>query len=695
MNNPGNISRNSAAAVQLCFLLARRARSYFITSTNTIQKDGGNICLENSTSEVDEVQEQSFIDYSVLPLTKERTEKDAASHRQDISRKQIRENGITKKKISLFLEKFMSYQESFQHDLQNAGMCESHIHEATNSFTTHLMDGIAEDENLAYFIKKIAPDADDKETMFECFLTYAKQRYPLHESAEELRTIGDLTNIASWFTSARKMKRKIVFHSGPTNSGKTYHALKRFQDSNSGIYGGPLRMLAAEVYSRTNMNGIKCDMITGEQRLYSNSEFDPSDHVACTVEMYNLSKDYECAVIDEIQLLRDVERGWGWTNAFLGVQANEVHVCGEPAAEHVLKALIKSTGDDLEIRRYKRLTPLHIQRKSLGHLQAVRSGDCVVAFSRQKIFQIKAEIEKTTRHKCSIIYGGLPPQIRLEQARRFNDPNCEQTILIASDAIGMGLNLSIRRLIFHSLRKFDGRQMIRLPAYHAKQIAGRAGRFGTQFPEGYVTTLHPGDLLPLRGLLKSDADAVEKAGLRPSYELIEMISHVLPKATLMQLLDAFTTYAKLDGNYFLCDVEHTKEMAQAISDIPLTLQQQYHLSSAATDRTNKSALITLAVIKIATLFSEGKPIGPDEMKSILDWPLKKSRTSDDLAKLESIHDVFDLHLWMSYKYEAIFVEREAVRELQMHVEKLIEEGIDRLSSKRRKKYWKFARNPFR
>ena len=102
MNNPRNLLRNSAAAVQLCFLLARRARSYFSTSINAIQNDGGNANLVHSTSEEDEVKEQSFIDYSVLPLEK-KTEKDAAHHRQDVSRKQICENGITKGTMTLHL----------------------------------------------------------------------------------------------------------------------------------------------------------------------------------------------------------------------------------------------------------------------------------------------------------------------------------------------------------------------------------------------------------------------------------------------------------------------------------------------------------------------------------------------------------------------------------------------------------------
>ncbi|XP_065071414.1 ATP-dependent RNA helicase SUPV3L1, mitochondrial-like [Rhopilema esculentum] len=601
----------------------------------------------------------------------------------------------TKKEVKEFVKCLAYCKTTFKEPLKELSISNTQADEAFEALKTNLTMEIKGDENLAYHIKNLGSSKDKEEVAFECFINYIKQRYPVKETQPELEAATDLRNIANWFTMARKIKRKIIFHAGPTNSGKTYHALRRFERSNTGIYGGPLRMLAAEVYTRTNTNGILCDMLTGEQRLYATSEFQPSDHVSCTVEMYKIDNEYDCAVIDEIQLLRDRERGWAWTNAFLGIQAKEVHVCGEPAAELALRSLVRATGDDLEIRRYQRLTPLHIQTKSVGSLKAVRPGDCVVAFSRQKIFQIKDEIERKTKLKCSVIYGGLPPAIRLEQARKFNDPQFEECILVASDAIGMGLNLSIRRLIFHSLRKFDGKKMIPLPPYHAKQIAGRAGRFGTDFPEGFATTLHAKDLLPLREMLNLPTDDVEKAGLRPGYEQIDLLSHILPKASLTELLTVFEQFAKLDGRYFLCDIEHTKRMAQEIEHIPLTLQQQYHLASAATDRTNKSPFITRAVIKIARLFSEGKAIGPNQMKEILRWPLKRPRSPDDLLDLESIHDVFDLYLWMSYKYEAIFIEREDVRELQVEVELLIEMGLDRHPRKQSKQSWRTKQNPFR
>lgn len=114
--------------------------------------------------------------------------------------------------------------------------------------------------------------------------------------------------------------------------------------------------------------------------------------------------------------------------------------------------LCKMCGDEYEVREYKRLTPLKIAKKSLGSdVSKVESGDCVVAFSRKRIYELKSSIEKSTHHRCCVVYGSLPPQARKEQARLFNERhlgNSPYDVMVASDAIGMGLNLEIKRIVF-------------------------------------------------------------------------------------------------------------------------------------------------------------------------------------------------------------------------------------------------------
>ena len=104
-------------------------------------------------------------------------------------------------------------------------------------------------------------------------------------------------------------------------------------------------------------------MITGEERKFANEDQTPAEHVACTVVMVNLDKEYEIAVIDEIQLISDLQRGWAWTRAFLGLSAKEIHVCGDMTAVDIVSDLAFLCGDTLEIRNYQRLTQLNIMEK--------------------------------------------------------------------------------------------------------------------------------------------------------------------------------------------------------------------------------------------------------------------------------------------------------------------------------------------
>jgi ATP-dependent RNA helicase SUPV3L1/SUV3 len=123
-------------------------------------------------------------------------------------------------------------------------------------------------------------------------------------------------------------------------------------------------------------------------------------------------------------------------------------------------------------------------KQSLSYLSVLEIGDCIVAFSRNDIFAIKREIENNTSHRCCVIYGSLPPSTRTQQAKRFNDPNSGYDVLVASDAIGMGLNLNIKRIIFNSIFKSDGSAIVRLDHSAIKQISGRAGRRNSPFPDG-------------------------------------------------------------------------------------------------------------------------------------------------------------------------------------------------------------------
>ena len=256
--------------------------------------------------------------------------------------------------------------------------------------------------------------------------------------------VADFRYPLEWYPKTRSYQRKIIMHVGPTNSGKTYHALKRLEEARIGTYAGPLRLLAHEVYTRLNAKGLPCMLVTGEERRQPDNNITPTHDnykVACTVEMFP-SVSMEVAVIDEIQMIGSRDRGWAWTEAVIGARASELHLCGEERAVPLIKELAALMGDPVEVIHYKRLSPLAVAPASLdGTLSNLQKGDCVVSFSVMGIHALRKQIEQKTGRKVAVVYGSLPPETRAAQARLFNDPSNDYDFLVASDAIGMGLNL--------------------------------------------------------------------------------------------------------------------------------------------------------------------------------------------------------------------------------------------------------------
>lgn len=289
------------------------------------------------------------------------------------------------------------------------------------------------------------------------FLHWAVQLPELSSAVvRHIKTIlqaTDLSRLPSQFNyiPARALTRHFHLHIGPTNSGKTYSALKALSRAKTGAYAGPLRLLAHEVWERMNLGtvggmeegqGRECNLLTGEERRIVSPD---AGLISCTVEMLPMgapSGAYDVVVIDEIQMLGDSQRGGAWTAAVLGVQANEVHLCGDETTVQLLHDLLEPLGDQITVHKYDRLTPLTVADKSLdGDWTNIQPGDCVVTFSRSNIFSVKRQIESIAGKKCAVVYGALPPETRADQARDFNDENGQAEVLVASDAVGMGLNL--------------------------------------------------------------------------------------------------------------------------------------------------------------------------------------------------------------------------------------------------------------
>lgn len=314
------------------------------------------------------------------------------------------------------------------------------------------------------------------------------------------------------YPRARGIKRRFFLHLGETNTGKTYNALQRLMQSDRGVYLAPLRILALENYERLNSEGVRCNLLTGEEEI----RVEGAGHSSCTVEKANIQDFYEVAVIDEVQLLSDAQRGDAWTRAILGLCCPEIHLCGALNVKEQLVRMINDCGDELEIREYSRLVPLQAQsaRVRPGDVQ---KGDALVAFSKRRVLSLSRQFAERGINN-SIIYGDLPPEVRRIQYSSF--VSGENPILISTDAIGMGVNLPIRRIVFTEIKKFDGEEFRYLSSQEVKQIAGRAGRIGI-YEVGYVACMED-DISFIENRLDIRDDEIEKAVVGPSEAILDI-----------------------------------------------------------------------------------------------------------------------------------------------------------------------------
>nr|CAG4646846.1 EOG090X01V1 [Megafenestra aurita]SVE92244.1 EOG090X01V1 [Megafenestra aurita] len=580
-----------------------------------------------------------------------------------------------------WLAKFYQRREIKNAALENG--IDNHIyHQTYLSFRRFCLDGENLPVDLHITLSDITSGACHVDALLPYFIRHAKLVFPHLECIDDLKKISDLRLPANWYPEARALNRKIIFHSGPTNSGKTFHALERFFGSKSGVYCGPLKLLASEVFYKSNQRGVSCDLVTGEERNFAKANNSASSHVSCTVEMVSVNTPYEVAIIDEIQMLKDPSRGWAWTRALLGVAAEEVHVCGEAAAIDVVKEIMLSANEEVEIRRYKRLTELVIEDASLDTLERVRPGDCLVCFNKQDIFWATRQIEALGM-ECAVIYGSLPPGTKLAQAQKFNDPDHPCKVLVATDAIGMGLNLNIGRVIFNSLIKptvneKGEKEMDTISTSQALQIAGRAGRYGTQFPIGYVTTLKNEDLPTLKRLLSQHPESISQVGLHPTAEQIELYAYHLPHANLSNLVDIFVNLSTVDDSlYFICNVNDFKFLADMIQHVPLPLRARYVFCCAPINR--KIPFVCSMFLKFARQYSRNEALTFDWLGRQIGLPFACPNTLLDLVHLESVFDVLDLYLWLSYRFQDLFPAASLVRDTQKELDYLIQMGVAQLT----------------
>ena len=368
-----------------------------------------------------------------------------------------------------------------------------------------------------------------------------------------------------WIHShARKIPRKIIYHMGPTNSGKTYHAIQALAASRKGCYLAPLRLLAAELYDTLNGLGTKTTLLTGEEII----EIEGATHYSSTIEMAKLNEEFTCAVIDEIQMITDKQRGWAWTRALVNLHAYEVHVCGDGSVLELIKQITELCGDELIVKNYERMTKLEVEPSTIT-LSQLQKSDALIVFSRRNALKYKYDLEQVG-FKVSIIYGMLSPEVRREQARKFDKGITD--IIVSTDAISMGMNLPIKRIVFSTLTKHINSQEHPITVSEIKQIAGRAGRF-QRFPVGKVTCLQKVEegLTDIQEALDTTLDQQTQSMVGPDLDIFTKVnnalsSHNLPILRLSEFLRLFNTMT-FTKPFYCVELKEMIELAETVEDI--------------------------------------------------------------------------------------------------------------------------------
>ena len=261
--------------------------------------------------------------------------------------------------------------------------------------------------------------------------------------------------------------QKIIALLGPTNTGKTHVAIEKMLEFETGIFGLPLRLLAREVYDKCidKVGASKVALITGEEKIIPST----ANYFICTVESMPKNKQVDFIAIDEIQMCADRERGHIFTERMLESRGTKLTMfLGSQVMENIIKELVKNVEFEKK-ERYSKLSYSGIKK-----ISRLERKVAIIAFSIEEVYAI-AELVRRQKGGAAVIMGSLSPKTRNSQVGLYQSGDVDY--LIATDAIGMGLNMDINEIYFSNLKKFDGKKTRRLNVVELSQIAGRAGRF--------------------------------------------------------------------------------------------------------------------------------------------------------------------------------------------------------------------------
>lgn len=465
----------------------------------------------------------------------------------------------------------------------------------------------------------------------------------------ELRSLTGISDYAASFPVARRLERRLVFFCGPTNSGKTYRALQLVESAATAEILSPLRLLAMEHLDTLTSRGLKASMITGEEIIGDET----APYISRTVECADFSRIVDVGLIDEVQLLDDRCRGWAWTAAAFGLPAKTLVMTGSPEALPLVQRIAEMTGEELEVIKLERLGKLDVMNSTI-ELTEVKRGDAIIVFSRNDLNKVRKILSDVGEVNSAAIYGALGPEVRRTEAARF--ASGEADVLVATDAIGMGLNLPIQRVLFTTTRKFDGERLRDLTIGEINQIAGRAGRFGNG-GRGQVGIVELPDRTADRHSIWRALDVFQPSLrtrflFRPTVKVVARAGIALKTKSLVAVMTYLqANLARGSKSFELADTSEIMELALHLDGGQLSLEDKFLFACSPCETRSETQMRTLRTF--AREHSEGRqatlPKFPEHAHA---------EALEDFAKASS------LYLWLARKFPVTFAEPEEAKALR-------------------------------
>lgn len=506
-------------------------------------------------------------------------------------------------------------------------------------------------------------------------LEHAVERDMEEQHAERTRQSINLAEYPASFDVARRIKRKFIAVLGPTNSGKTHQAIEALAKAPSGVYLAPLRLLALENYERLQemkQHGqpLKVSLVTGEERRLAPG----ATHIASTVEMLDTQTPVDVAVIDEIQMLADRDRGAAWTAAVCGAPARTVYLVGAPEARRAIEVLAARLECELEVHILKRKGPLSVEPTAVRKLSNLRRGDAVICFSRREVLMWR---DMVTEMGLSVatVYGNLSPEVRRAQAQRFREGSAD--VVVGTDALAMGLNMPIARVVMTTTVKYNGYEEEEIPAALARQIAGRAGRYGVH-EEGLVAGYDNETHNVMRSLLREKPVPLKTTGfaVAPTLEHLHRISSVTHEHALAKLLKRFVHNIDVpDGFFYPRITEDQFERAAWLDTLELTVAEKFALS----------------LVPISSKVPSLQNAWETWAKSLAHKTITQLKPNDrplhymNLQEVEDACRLYSAYAWLAYRQPEYFPDTELAQRLSREASERVDAILQEQNSAARKR----------